>query len=76
MLVSPTPTKSAMASSFTTTITLLALELSRTPRKRSHVISITMPKAGRLTRIGMPATRGAESSRPCTPASALRSAVR
>ena len=47
-----------------TTITLLAVELSRAPRSSSHVISITMPKAGTLTSIGMPANRGAVSSRP------------
>ena len=42
-----------------TTMMLLAVTLSRAPRINSHVISITMLNAGRCTRIGMPAIRGA-----------------
>ena len=40
MFMSPTPMKSASASSLTTTMTLLAVELSRAPRSSSHVISM------------------------------------
>ncbi len=49
-----------------TTITLLARALSRAPRSSSQVMKVTMPNAGRLTSTGMPSTRGAESSSPCT----------
>ena len=37
-----------------TTMTVFAVALSRAPRSSSQVISITMPNAGRLIRIGMP----------------------
>ena len=55
---------------------LLARTLSFAPRSSSHVINITMPNAGRLTRIGMPAMCGAVSSRPCISGFELSSAVR
>ena len=67
---------SPSASSLMTTMMLFAVELSRAPRSSSHVISITMPKAGRFTSIGMPATRGAVSIRPRIAGSELSSAVR
>ncbi len=66
MFISPTPMNSASAASLTTTITLLRVVLSRAPRSSSHVTTITMPNAGRFTRIGTPASRGAVLSRPCT----------
>ena len=59
-----------------TTITLLAVELSRAPRSSNHVTAMTIAHAGRFTSTGWPARRGAVSSRPCTAGSALRSAVR
>ena len=64
------------ASSFTATMTLLARELSFAPRNSTSVTSSTIAAAGTFTRIGIPATRGADASRPCTPGSELRSAVR
>ena len=44
--------------------TQLALAVSRAPRSSSQVMNSTMPQAGRLTRIGTPATFGAVSSNP------------
>ncbi len=67
---------SASTSSLITTMMVLALALSRAPRNSSQVISITMPKAGRLTRIGMPSTLGAVFSRLLTSGFELSSAVR
>ena len=59
-----------------TTITVLAVALSCAPRSSSQVISITMPKAGRLIRIGMPITRRRGVIRPLTSGFELSSAVR
>ena len=64
------------ASNFTTTMALLAVVLSRTPRSSSHVINSTMPNAGRFTNSGSPSRRGAVSTSPCTAGSELRAAVR
>ena len=55
---------------------LFVRALSRTPNSSSHVISPTMRNAGRLIRIGMPATWGALCSRLWTAESGLSSAVR
>ena len=53
--------------SLITTMMLFARALSRTPRRSSHVMNITIANAGRFTRIGTPAIRGAVSSSPWTP---------
>ena len=68
--------KSASAASLMTTMMLLARTLSFAPRSSSHVITITIPNAGRLTRIGIPPICGAVSSRPWMSGFELRSAVR
>ena len=72
----PTPMKSASTTSLMTTMIVLAVALSRAPRSSSQVISITMPNAGRLTRIGMPRIFGAVFSRSLTSGFELSSAVR
>ena len=76
MLPRPTKIKSAITNSLMTTMTVLAVALSRAPRSSSQVISITMPKAGRLTSSGMPKMCGAVVSRPLTSGFELSAAVR
>ena len=76
MWKAPTPTKSASTASLIPTMMLLAVVLSRAPRRSSHVIAMTIPNAGTLTRIGMPTIVGADCSRPWTAGSLLSSAVR
>ena len=57
--VAPTTVNNVSASSLIITMMLLAVALSRAPRSSSQVISITMPNAGRLTRMGTPEMCGA-----------------
>ena len=58
--------KSASTPSLMSTITVLAVALSRAPRSKSQVMNMTIAKAGKLTRIGMPNTCGAVVSKPLT----------
>ena len=44
---------------FRRTINVFDFADSFTPRTRRHVIALTIPMAGRLKTMGMPATRGA-----------------
>ena len=68
--------KTLSAISLMTTMTLFAVALSRAPRSSSQVITITITNAGTWTRIGTPATCGADSSSPWSCGSALSNAVR